>query len=139
MVAHIVPNLLQYLINVMSSKASRLTPEINLERLAEIYRGLGETTLPKGYWIAHVDVKDAKGYEDYRNAIAAPLSKFGAKFLIRGGSQEVPEGSCKARTVLIEFPNLTAAKLCYESHEYQEAKTIRNKYSVADVIIVEGH
>ena len=123
----------------MSSKVRRLTSEINLERLAEIYRGLGETTLPKGYWIAHVDVKDAKGYEDYRNAIAAPLSKFGAKFLIRGGSQEVPEGSCKARTVLIEFPNLTAAKLCYESHEYQEAKTIRNKYSVADVIIVEGH
>ncbi len=108
----------------MSSKASRLTSEINLERLAEIYRGLGETTLPKGYWIAHVDVKDAKGYEDYRNAIAAPLSKFGAKFLIRGGSQEVPEGSWK---------------LCYESQEYQKAKTIRNKYSVADVIIVEGY
>ena len=106
----------------MSSKASRLTSEINLERLAEIYRGLGETTLPKGYWIAHVDVKDAKGYEDYRNAIAAPLSKFGAKFLIRGGSQEVPEGSCKARTVLIEFPNFKAAKLCYESQEYQKAK-----------------
>ena len=56
----------------MSSKASRLTSEINLERLAEIYRGLGETTLPKGYWIAHVDDKDAKGYEDYRHAIAAP-------------------------------------------------------------------
>ncbi len=123
----------------MSSKTSRLASEINLERLAEIYRGLGETTLPKGYWIAHVDVKDAKGYEDYRNAIAATLSKFGAKFLIRGGSQEVAEGSCKARTVLIEFPNFTAAKLCYESQEYQKAKTIRNEYSVADVIIVEGY
>ena len=55
------------------------------------------------------------------------------------GSEMCIRDSCKARTVLIEFPNLTAAKLCYESHEYQEAKTIRNKYSVADVIIVEGH
>ena len=61
------------------------------------------------------------------------------QFLIRGGSQEVPEGSCKARTVLIEFPNFTAAKLCYESQEYQRAKTIRTEYSVADVIIVEGY
>ena len=123
----------------MFSKASRLNSEINLDRLAEIYRGLGETTLPKGYWIAHVDVTDVKGYEEYRNVIAAPLSKFGAKFLIWGGAQEVPEGSYKARTDVIEFPNLTAAKLCYASKEYQEAKTIRNKYSVADVIIVEGN
>ena len=58
---------------------------------------------------------------------------------MRGGAQEVLEGSSKRRTVLIEFPDLRAAQLCYQSAEYQQAQAIRVKYSVADLVIVEGH
>ena len=127
------------MIKRLSSKKSASKTEISLDRMAEIYRGLEEKKLPKGYWIVHIEVKDASGYENYKKASSIPLSRYGAKFLVRGGAQEIPEGSSKSRTVLIEFPDLTAAQLCYQSPEYQKAKAIRIKYSVADLVIVEGY
>ena len=113
--------------------------EISLDRIAEIYRGLEEKKLPKGYWIVHIEVKDLEGYEDYKKASSKTLSRYGAKFLVRGGAQEILEGSSKRRTVLIEFPDLRAAQSCYQSAEYRQAQAIRIKYSVADLVIVEGH
>ena len=127
------------MIKRLSSKHSASKTEITLNRIAEIYRGLEEKKLPKGYWIVHIEVKDPEGYEDYKKASSKTLSRYGAKFLVRGGAQEVLEGSSKRRTVLIEFPDLRAAQLCYQSAEYQKAQAIRIKYSVADLVIVEGH
>ena len=112
--------------------------EISLDRIAEIYRVLEEKKLPKGYWIVNIEVKDAAGYENYKKASWEPLSRYGAKFLVKGGTQQTPEGSSKARTVVIEFPDLRAAQLCYQSPQYQKAQALRIKYSVADLVIVEG-
>ena len=120
------------------SKSSGSFIDIKLARIAQIYRELGEKNLPKGYWIVHVKVTNEEGYEEYKRASAAPLAKFGGKFLVRGGSQEVPEGPVRARTVVIEFPNFTEAKLCYASQEYKSAQAVRIKYSTADLVIVEG-
>ena len=127
------------MIKRLSSKHSTPKTEITLNRIAEIYRGLEEKKLPKGYWIVHIEVKDPEGYENYKNASSKTLSRYGAKFLVRGGAQEILEGSSKTRTVLIEFPDLRAAQLCYQSAEYQKAQAIRIKYSVADLVIVEGY
>ena len=91
------------------SKSSEANADIKLARIAQIYRELGEKNLPKGYWIVHVKVTNEEGYDEYKKARSALLAKFGGKFLVRGGSQEVPEGPVRARTVVIEFPNFTAA------------------------------
>ena len=120
------------------SKSSGSFTDIKLTRIAQIYRELGEKNLPKGYWIVNVTVTSEEGYEEYKRASSAPLAKFGGKFLVRGGSQEVPEGPVRARTVVIEFPNFTAAKSCYASQEYKGAQALRIKYSTADLVIVEG-
>ena len=120
------------------SKSSGSFIDIKLARIAQIYRELGEKNLPKGYWIVHVKVTNEEGYEEYKRASSAPLAKFGGKFLVRGGSQEEPEGPVKARTVVIEFPNFTAAKSCYASQEHKSAQAVRIKYSTADLVIVEG-
>ena len=119
-------------------KSSGSSTDIKLARIAQIYRELGEKNLPKGYWIVHVKVTNEEGYEEYKRASSAPLAKFGGKFLVRGGSQEVPEGPVRARTVVIEFPNFAAAKSCYASQEYKSAQAVRIKYSTADLVIVEG-
>ena len=119
-------------------KLSGSSTDIKLARIAQIYRELGEKNLPKGYWIVHVKVTNEEGYEEYKRASSAPLAKFGGKFLVRGGSQEVPEGPVRARTVVIEFPNFAAAKSCYASQEYKSAQAVRIKYSTADLVIVEG-
>jgi len=95
--------------------------------------------MPKGYWIARVDVTDDATYKGYISANAAAMAKFGARFLVRGGSFENPEGEARARNVVIEFPSYEAALACYRSAEYADALAIRLKASKADVIIIAGY
>ena len=48
--------------------------------------------MPKGYWIAHVDVRDPEGYRGYVAAAKPAFEKYGAKFLARGGAYEANRG-----------------------------------------------
>lgn len=93
---------------------------------------------PKGYWIGHVSVDDPQAYQAYREANAVAFEKYGARFLVRGGAQEVVEGDLRPRAVVIEFPSIEAARACYLSPEYQRALALRTPVSVADLCIVEG-
>lgn len=95
--------------------------------------------MPKGYWIGHVTIDDPAIYEQYKAANAAPLAEYGAKFLVRGGPQEVQEGEMRARSVIIEFPTIEAAYACYRSEAYQAAKSLRDPISAGDLVIVEGY
>ncbi|NCU19712.1 DUF1330 domain-containing protein [Phaeovulum veldkampii] len=92
----------------------------------------------KGYWIGHVTVNDPQAYEAYRQTNAVAFAKYGARFLVRGGAQDVVEGSLRPRAVVIEFPSIAAAHDCYHSPEYQAAKALRLPVSLADLCIVEG-
>ncbi|MCG6111686.1 MAG: DUF1330 domain-containing protein [Paracoccus sp.] len=94
--------------------------------------------MTKAYWIAHVTIDDPDAYEAYRTANAAPFAEYGARFLVRGGPQQVVEGQSRPRSVVIEFPSLQAAQDCYHSAGYQAARALREPVSAADVIIVEG-
>ncbi|GHC30547.1 uncharacterized protein (DUF1330 family) [Gemmobacter caeni] len=94
--------------------------------------------MTKAYWVAHVEIDDAEAYEAYRQANALPFARYGARFLVRGGEQQVVEGSAKSRTVVIEFADLETARACYHSPEYQAAKALREPVSRADVMIVAG-
>lgn len=94
--------------------------------------------MPKGYWIAHVEVWDAEVYKDYVAASKIAFDKYGAKMLARGGAHETTEGRDRARNVVIEFPSLKAAQDCYHSPEYTAARTIRQKVADAEMVLVEG-
>jgi uncharacterized protein (DUF1330 family) len=48
--------------------------------------------MPKGYWIAHVNVRDPNGFKQYVAANAAPIRAYGGRFLIRGGRYETRSG-----------------------------------------------
>lgn len=94
--------------------------------------------MPKGYWIAHVDVRDPERYKDYVATARPAFERFGAKFLARGGDYQVLEGKGRPRNVVIEFPSVDAARDCYNSPEYQAAKAIRVTVADAEMVIVEG-
>lgn len=95
--------------------------------------------MPKGYWIAQVDVSDFETYKTYIAANAIPFAEFGGRFLVRGGTREVPEGAVRARTVVIEFPSYAEALSCYNSPRYQAAKALRDPVSTSDLVIIEGY
>jgi uncharacterized protein (DUF1330 family) len=90
------------------------------------------------YWIAHVEVTDAERYGEYARRAGPAIEAHGGRFLARGGAHHQFEGKDRARNVLIEFPDLEAARRCYESAAYQEALSFARNSSVRDVVVVEG-
>lgn len=93
----------------------------------------------KGYWIVRVDIADQEKYKAYVAANAKPLAKYGARFLVRAGRFENPEGTSRVRNAVIEFPTYEAAVDCWKSAEYQQAIKLREPVSTADLIIIEGY
>jgi uncharacterized protein (DUF1330 family) len=95
--------------------------------------------MPKGYWIARVDVNSEEGYKPYAAANPAIFKKFGGRFVVRAGKFEAPEGSTRSRNVVIEFPDYATALACYRSPEYQANIKRRQPHSVIDLVIIEGY
>ncbi len=95
--------------------------------------------MAKGYWIAHVDVSDPEAYKAYVAANAAAFRKYGAKFLVRGGTCEVVEGGARARSVVLEFKDYATALACYRSSEYAKAIALRRGNAIADIVVIEGY
>jgi uncharacterized protein (DUF1330 family) len=95
--------------------------------------------MAKGYWVAQVDVSDPKGYQEYVAANAVAFQKYGAKFIVRGGRFEAPEGTARSRNVVLEFKDYETAVACYYSAEYASAKALRKDRSEADLLIIEGY
>src|SRR6185436_2491238 len=71
-----------------------------------------ELSMPKGYWIVRVDITDQDKYKLYMAANAAPFNKYGARFLVRSGRFENPEGTSRTRNVMLEFPTYDTALEC---------------------------
>ena len=96
--------------------------------------------MAKGYWIAHVDVRDPETYKLYVEGAKSAFERFGAKFLARGGPFELMEGNdIGARHVVIEFDSVEQARACYNSAEYQAAREHRLPVATATMLIVEGN
>lgn len=94
--------------------------------------------MPKGYWIARIDVKDAERYKDYVATARPAFEEYGAKFLARGGAFDGMEGQTRARNVVIEFETADQARACYNSEQYQKAAAIRQVCADGELVIVEG-
>ena len=94
--------------------------------------------MPKAYWIVRVSVRLPERYPDYLSAARPAFEKFGAKFIVRGGTFERMEGKARERNVVVEFADRETALACYRSTVYQQAKAIRQQIADADFIIVDG-
>jgi uncharacterized protein (DUF1330 family) len=91
------------------------------------------------YLIADIDVVDPAAYEDYRKQVLAVVTKYGGKFIVRGGKIEPKEGGwTPKRIVVVEFPSLAQAQKFYDSPEYAPLIKLRQKASKGKLILVEG-
>ena len=93
----------------------------------------------KGYWIAKVNVDDQEAYKKYAKRAGPAITKYGGKFLVRGGKFEILEGKNEyERNIVLEFPSVDIAKKFYNSKEYQEAKSFRDGKADFNAIVIEG-
>ena len=91
------------------------------------------------YAIAEIEVVDPAAYEDYRKQVLAVVTKYGGKFLVRGGKVEPREGGwTPKRIVVLEFPSMAQAQKWYDSTEYAPLIKLRQKASKGKLILVEG-
>lgn len=91
------------------------------------------------YLFADLEVKDAAGYEVYRARVGDTITKYGGKFVVRGGKHEILEGDFNPkRVVLLEFPSMEALKRWYNSPDYKPLIAMRKAAAATNVIAVEG-
>jgi len=91
------------------------------------------------YVIAEIEVTDPVAYEEYRRQVPAVVTKFGGRFIVRGGKIDPKEGGwTPQRIVVVEFPSLAQAQKWYDSPDYAPLIKLRQKASKGKLILVEG-
>jgi len=91
------------------------------------------------YVIGEIEVTDPALYEEYRRQVMAVVTRYGGRFIVRGGRVEALEGGwAPKRFVALEFPSIDQAQKWYRSPEYAPLIAMRKKASRGRLILVEG-
>ena len=91
------------------------------------------------YLMGEIEVTDPRTYEDYRKQVVAVVTRYGGRFIVRGGKVEPLEGGWSPkRVVALEFPSMEQARNFYRSPEYAPLIALRQKASRGKLILVEG-
>lgn len=91
------------------------------------------------YVIGEIEVTDPAVYEDYRKQVMAVVTRYGGKFIVRGGKVDSKEGGwIPKRIVVLEFPSMEQAQKWYGSPDYAPLIKLRQKASKGRLVIVEG-
>ena len=92
-----------------------------------------------GYAIFNINVTNPENYKQYIEKVVSVAGKFGAEYIVRGGENQVIEGTWQhPRTVVMKFPSYEKALEWYNSEEYQPIKQIRLDNAETNGIIIKG-
>ncbi|MFB3812515.1 MAG: DUF1330 domain-containing protein [Terriglobales bacterium] len=90
------------------------------------------------YVIVNIErVNDHDAFREYADRVAPLIERHGGKYLAIERTPEVKSGEWPyARTVIVAFPSLEAARGWYDSPEYQELLSVRLKAITANIAFV---
>ena len=95
--------------------------------------------MPAGYVIFNIEVTNPEAYKQYVQSVKPIAEKFGGEYVVRGGNNQVVEGSWQySRNIVIKFPSYEKALEWYNSKEYQPIKQIRIDNAKSNGIIIQG-
>jgi len=90
--------------------------------------------------IVDTKITNPEAYEEYK-ALAGPMvAKHGGIYRVRGGELNVVEDDLwsPTRIVIVEFPDIEAARLFAYSEDYAPVAAIRHANADCTVVIVDG-
>ncbi len=91
------------------------------------------------YLVGDIEVTDPDTYAKYAAGVPDTVAAYGGKYLVRGVSGEVLEGSwAPKRLVVLEFESMERAKAWYDSPEYADLKKLRQSASNGKLIFAQG-
>lgn len=92
-----------------------------------------------GFVVVDVRVNEPERMARYRELATEAVSRYGGRYLVRGGASEVLEGDWwPDRLVIVQFESVDIARLFYHSPEYRAAREAREGAAVFDMLLVEG-
>ncbi len=94
--------------------------------------------MAKGYLVAHIRVHDKEAFEEFKQLSGAAIKAHRGNVLVRNPSPDHREGDAQGLSIVIEFESIDAARAFYESDAYTKARSVREKISDTDLILVEG-
>ena len=92
------------------------------------------------YLIVDTAIENAEAYEAYK-ALARPIAeRFGGVYRARGGAMQVIENELwtPTRLVIIEFPDMAAARAFIDSPDYAPVAALRHANARCTLALVEG-
>jgi uncharacterized protein (DUF1330 family) len=106
-------------------------------RVADIRITMG-VTMP-AYLIAEHLVRVPEIFEEYKNKVVPMIERYGGRYLTRGGSHEILDGTWNpTRVVIVEFPDMATLRAWFESPEYQPLIELRRRAGTDVVMAIDG-
>jgi uncharacterized protein (DUF1330 family) len=92
------------------------------------------------YVVGWLDAEDWKWLREYTPSTARLIAKHGGRYLARGGATARLEGERElpAAFVMLEFPNLEAARAWYGDPEYGPLIRLRRAHARTALALVDG-
>ena len=92
------------------------------------------------YALIELEVINMDGLAPYMAGVSDTITNHGGKYLVRAGVTEVVEGGLGEYPlkVVLEFPSMAAAKLWYNSAEYQAILPHRTANAKCNFVWAEG-
>ena len=92
------------------------------------------------YLVVDARSSDSARMAEYRRLAQIAVAAYGGRYLVRGAAYETLEGNWQPqRLVVLEFPDMEAARKFYDSPEYVAARAARAGVSDFDVLLIEGY
>ena len=92
------------------------------------------------YLIVDTQIDNPEAYEQYKHLAKPIAEKYGGVYRARGGDMDVCEADLwtPTRLVIIEFPDMAAARAFVDSAEYAPVKPLRQQNARCTLTIVDG-
>ncbi len=99
----------------------------------------GEETMPV-YLISESKTRDAKAYAEYQALVPEVISKYGGRYIVRGGEITAGVGGwLPERILILEFDSKEDLRRCFASPEYKALAPLHDAGGEFRSIIAEGY
>jgi uncharacterized protein (DUF1330 family) len=96
-----------------------------------------EISMPAYALFDNVHVTDPDALNQYKAAVLPVVDRFGGRYVVVGGEWETLEGDWSPTyPIMIEFPDMAAARAWYHSDDYRPLRDLRHRAATVNAVLL---